>query len=1128
MRHFLRFFLLTVMMTMWGSNAFSYEKFCVDGVYYVVNWYKNEYVDVYGCDNDTLVIPEYVQHGSSKYEVWRVEENAFKGSKIKAVIINRKFFSVEDYAFANCKQLTMLSMPNGALTISGKGAFMGCENLVADTLRIQASSDIEASAFKDCKGIKHIFIEEGDIGDNAFEGCTGLLSVGAKESIRAIGSSAFKGCSSLTSVDFDCEKIGDYAFSDCVSLKSFDFSKLSSIPNHAFSGCTGLTSLNLPEGIYISTEAFSGCMGGASLDLPERIRIEDGAFKGMCMSSVTMPKQWSTLHDYIGYHGHLIPKSSFADCKNLVSVNFKVELADIGEQAFSGCTALTTVNFPDSLSYVDKRAFSGCTALTSANFSALGEIRDFSFEGCTALSSVNLPEGLSNIGSGAFNGCTALTSITLPKSLTSIATDTYRQTASFSGCTNITSVTLYEPAHMNAFAKDNITDITVMEGATRIPNSAFSGIKKLTAVNLPNSLKEIGVSAFQGCTALTSIKLPNGLETIDMYAFSGCDSIKVLVVPGSVKKIGALGSLPADVVLLGVYADNSFVESSWSPGFRRGTIYTTDPQMIKYCDGRSPKVKCILAGMTLSVTPKICGFGINLKKSEWPKIEGVELPVQDYSDIKVTCDGIEATPSGSNLYSVTGLDPILRNNSGRYHQVCLEYKSFGVIKSVSESYETTPLQTSYSLKSGQTYLVFTNIKTNTDETFKPTAYMLVVGDAVFDIVNDTVRIDSLIPVEKHYAYALALVGDRWYDGKEGYAYTTSMNLKLAATVTGPTTITAVGTKTVLDAKVEKVNVETYAMREAYNHGVYYEIDPSFKPVTFEGDSVVLTGLEPDKRYRLNYKVTVSGGVVEKSVDYSTPSLTFTPLVPRSVSATCSIVAAETNMSDEETRAGFQWKKYDAPETLKPSEGYAAIYEGRLEGYLKQLQSTAYYNVRPFYKSAEGNYYYGEWVTFDPNDFSYFEPTVHTYPADALADGTVTLRGYMLPGSDEVTEQGFEYWRTGSASVKARRIAAALAPATGVETVIATGQRMSAVLKDLVPSATYCFRSYAKTANGTTYGEEQTFTAPDSATGIESVEADGEVRVTGIYDISGRPRQTKQRGLNIIRYSDGTTRTVVVR
>ena len=195
--------------------------------------------------------------------------------------------------------------------------------------------------------------------------------------------------------------------------------------------------------------------------------------------------------------------------------------------------------------------------------------------------------------------------------------------------------------------------------------------------------------------------------------------------------------------------------------------------------------------------------------------------------------------------------------------------------------------------------------------------------------------------------------------------------------------------------------------------------------------------------------------------------------PKCVSSTCAIVSATTHLSDDETSLGFQWKKYDAPESLKPNEAYAAVYNGTLEGYLKNLQPTSYYNVRAFYKTEEEGYYYSDWVTFDPSDFSYFEPTVHTYPVTAVTDYTATVRGYALAGTDAIAEQGFEYWEAngGAATPKLEKAAALATAEEGYQTVLATGQVMQVVLDNLKPMTTYIFRAFVRTESGTTYGEE---------------------------------------------------------
>ena len=57
-----------------------------------------------------------------------------------------------------------------------------------------------------------------------------------------------------------------------------------------------------------------------------------------------------------------------------------------------------------------------------------------------------------------------------------------------------------------------------------------------------------------------------------------------------------------------------------------------------------------------------------------------------------------------------------------------------------------------------------------------------------------------------------------------------------------------------------------------------------------------------------------------------------------------------------------------------------------------------------------------------------------------------------------------------------------------------------------------------------------FVEEGDPTPVERIEADTEkeAEIIGIYDLNGTKKQSMQRGLNIIRMSDGTTRKVMVK
>ncbi|MBR1668451.1 MAG: hypothetical protein IJ693_09255 [Bacteroidaceae bacterium] len=216
---------------------------------------------------------------------------------------------------------------------------------------------------------------------------------------------------------------------------------------------------------------------------------------------------------------------------------------------------------------------------------------------------------------------------------------------------------------------------------------------------------------------------------------------------------------------------------------------------------------------------------------------------------------------------------------------------------------------------------------------------------------------------------------------------------------------------------------------------------------------------------------------------ATEKLVFTNSIPKVTKSGTVIVAAETNLSEDETNIGFEWRKTDSPDDMPSRNGYGAIYGGQMEAVITSLNASSYYRERPFYKSNAGNEYYGEWIAFDPSEFSYCEPTVHTYANTKVEGNEVELTGYVMEGTDEVEEQGFEIWVIiFTDDSKMRKVETK----GEVMTVPATGQRMTATLSNLKYGTTYAYRSYVRTNSQTYYGEEITFKTGDDPTGIDGI------------------------------------------
>ena len=312
------------------------------------------------------------------------------------------------------------------------------------------------------------------IGDNAFNGCSGLTNVDIPSSVTSIGSSSFYNCSGLTNVDIP--------------------SSVTSIGNHAFDCCTGLTSVTIPEGVTSINEfAFASCHNLTSVTIPEGVTsIGKYAFV-FCVSlrSVTIP---SSVKDVVF--------GAFYD-SGLTSVTFRSSATGIGRDAFQDCYVATINIFvTDYASYCScsiPSAFDGCVPVHDINGNEIIHLYDINGNEITDF---NIPYGVNAIGNCVFKNCTGLTNVTIPSSVTSI------DRRAFYNCSGLTSV--------------NIPGSVVSIGG-----EAFRNCTGLTSMTIPSSVTSIGDNAFSGCPVLRGVTI-EGSPNIGSEAFAYCENLEVV------------------------------------------------------------------------------------------------------------------------------------------------------------------------------------------------------------------------------------------------------------------------------------------------------------------------------------------------------------------------------------------------------------------------------------------------------------------------------------------------------------------------------------------------------------------------------------------------------------------------
>lgn len=92
------------------------------------------------------------------------------------------------------------------------------------------------------------------------------------------------------------------------------------------------------------------------------------------------------------------------------------------------------------------------------------------------------------------------------------------------------SVATLSATLLEYFPKKNLTTV-VINGGTSIPAYGFSDCKNLISVTIPDSVTSIGAGAFRGCESLTTIRLPSVITEISAFAFNECKNLTTITIP---------------------------------------------------------------------------------------------------------------------------------------------------------------------------------------------------------------------------------------------------------------------------------------------------------------------------------------------------------------------------------------------------------------------------------------------------------------------------------------------------------------------------------------------------------------------------------------------------------------------
>lgn len=211
------------------------------------------------------------------------------------------------------------------------------------------------------------------------------------------------------------------------------------------------------------------------------------------------------------------------DSGKKVALKLPETVDQIGGSAFYKCTALTGIDLSACThlwtgAKIHGYAFAKCTELKTVTFGGARflEIGQFAFEGCTALSSADMSGCicLEKIDMWAFQDCTALKELRVPKKLTTIGSD------AFKNCSSIETLAINCPIKGSIITNltqkaDSAKTLTIGEGCTVIGANAFNFYFLLEEADLSacTTLIRIEANAFFACSQAT-VKLPESITMI--------------------------------------------------------------------------------------------------------------------------------------------------------------------------------------------------------------------------------------------------------------------------------------------------------------------------------------------------------------------------------------------------------------------------------------------------------------------------------------------------------------------------------------------------------------------------------------------------------------------------------------
>ena len=255
------------------------------------------------------------------------------------------------------------------------------------------------------------------------------------------------------------------------------------IPAEAFTN-TSIRTIKWPANLkVIGGKAFYNKYLMGHLVLPETLdSIGPSAFYKNSINSVSMP------HKQIAFANDI-----FRENPNLTKVEFNSCASYMTNNMFYSCKKLRSVSGMECVKTIGGSVFAECDSLRTVGNIAPTTVGQYGFYNCRKLESFDLSQ-VTSVGNYAFQSCYTFKSVHMPN------------------VTSLGDLCFYDCA--------GLTEVSVGDKISKIPNQAFSSCPSLKTVTLGASVSDIGYYAFRNSSVeklYVNSPTPPGVYNNDVF-----------------------------------------------------------------------------------------------------------------------------------------------------------------------------------------------------------------------------------------------------------------------------------------------------------------------------------------------------------------------------------------------------------------------------------------------------------------------------------------------------------------------------------------------------------------------------------------------------------------------------------